>query len=708
MLLSSLEVRNFRSLEYIKLDELSQFNVFIGRNNAGKSTILGALQFLAATAFRFEGNYNRPDDASVLTAHDLARVLSYRLEFQPSVEERAHFVDLMIAAGYGAERRENTLDGAFLTRLAYRFAAPAGLPSQVKLHEVLILAEDETWASMLRISNENVPETSGYIGSYLFHQEAISQLGLLTADALQTVINSMGQMGLPFDLYGTREDVILPEPFSWLRQRLVTYFTDGYYFSPFRHSLDHAYANASPRLAPDGSNLPVVLNYLSGRNRSRFRRIEDFLHDAVPEVGTLNPGLVASATQGMPSPQSVEITFESADSYEVRLKEMGGGIEQLLMVATTLATVDERATLFLEEPELHLHPGAQRYLIERIRAESRQIFITTHSPVFVNQRAPRSLYRVEMNNGRTTASRVEDAAGLAELMDDIGARNSDVLLSDAVLFLEGSTDREIVENWARTLDMNLDEHNVVVIAMGGGRNAEHQAPARSQVLEEISGRAPVPHLFLLDRDERRQAELERLQGQLGERLCLLTRREIENYLLVPRAILAALEKKYHHNADVLDRVQAADQSDIKQLVQQAAASLYGQTLLKRIKVEVGGLKDGLLPSEQLGELTSQVASPSFLTQVGKVITDRVDSVVSKIDLDALIQRERETLDAAWSDPDQQLCLAPGAEILEHVFRHFGARFDKRNDSPRIAAEMSKEEIDPEIDGLIERVTELAQ
>jgi len=36
MLLHSLEIKNYRSLEHVTLNDLQQFNVLIGRNNAGK------------------------------------------------------------------------------------------------------------------------------------------------------------------------------------------------------------------------------------------------------------------------------------------------------------------------------------------------------------------------------------------------------------------------------------------------------------------------------------------------------------------------------------------------------------------------------------------------------------------------------------------------------------------------------------------------
>ena len=43
MFLESLEITNYRSLEHVKLDHLQKFNVLIGRNNAGKSSVFNAL-----------------------------------------------------------------------------------------------------------------------------------------------------------------------------------------------------------------------------------------------------------------------------------------------------------------------------------------------------------------------------------------------------------------------------------------------------------------------------------------------------------------------------------------------------------------------------------------------------------------------------------------------------------------------------------------
>jgi AAA15 family ATPase/GTPase len=46
MFLDALEVKNYRSLEDVKLDSFDRFNVLIGRNNTGKSSVIGVLDLL--------------------------------------------------------------------------------------------------------------------------------------------------------------------------------------------------------------------------------------------------------------------------------------------------------------------------------------------------------------------------------------------------------------------------------------------------------------------------------------------------------------------------------------------------------------------------------------------------------------------------------------------------------------------------------------
>jgi AAA15 family ATPase/GTPase len=70
MLLYTIEIKNYRSLEHVKLDNLQHFNVLIGRNNAGKSSVFLALSQLGLV---LQGQFLPPE---VLTDRDPGRALS--------------------------------------------------------------------------------------------------------------------------------------------------------------------------------------------------------------------------------------------------------------------------------------------------------------------------------------------------------------------------------------------------------------------------------------------------------------------------------------------------------------------------------------------------------------------------------------------------------------------------------------------------------
>ncbi len=93
MLLHTIEIQNYRSLEHVKLDNLQHFNVLIGRNNAGKSSVFLALQQLGQV---FQRSSFPPE---VLTDRNPSRSLEIQLTFKPRSQEREVFIDLLIAAG---------------------------------------------------------------------------------------------------------------------------------------------------------------------------------------------------------------------------------------------------------------------------------------------------------------------------------------------------------------------------------------------------------------------------------------------------------------------------------------------------------------------------------------------------------------------------------------------------------------------------------
>jgi predicted ATPase len=688
MYLSSLSIKNYRSLEDVELENLSQFNVLIGRNNAGKSSVFNVL-LMISRVFRGEGViWER-----VISRRDMNRELKLVLMFQLRPNDRAEFIDLLIAAGHQGHRREDMLHSPLLRQIEYTFKAPTNPVQNLHLHETRIRTEDNNWATVQRVNGDIRTSNPNHQIILLGPQ---GQQGPLILANLK--IESGTNANLQPQQFGSEWTGNAAT--TWIYRRLVRYFADAFFFNPFRHSAEQGQAQETPFLSQDGSNLAQVLLTINSNNRPKFLEIEQFIQTALPDVGILQTPLRA---------QQTEINFRSLNgNHLIPLHDMGGGIEQLLMAATVLLTTGDENTIFLEEPESHLHAGAQRFLIERLYEGSRQVFITTHSPTFVNHSRPRSLYQIRYRNGQTSVIHVADADSLSPLLEDIGARNSDVLLSDAVCFVEGPGDRDTLRTWSETLGSSLTERNITLLPMGGGEFAERGAPIRSEVLTGISQKSPVPHIFVLDRDERSQAEIDRLQQRLPDLVRFWSQRELENYLLIPRAILGSLREKYHDNAVIIEKLENTSKEQIQQLMRTTAQGLYGQVLLKRIRSEVGGLPGGLLRREEVSELIPYARTTKLSPRLKTILRSRVEKHITGLDIQKIVEEQRKALDMLWFDENELLRIVPGEEVLSVVFQTFGGEYKKPKDTVRIAQAMTTDEIDGEIKAIIAKVIKLTE
>lgn len=97
---------------------------------------------------------------------------------------------------------------------------------------------------------------------------------------------------------------------------------------------------------------------------------------------------------------------------QIRPKDLGSGVEMVLtlLLLRSIAAESKGGVVYLfDEPELHLHPKAQRKLVELLVKEAmhRQIFISTHSPYVIKDcMAPAARKIVLVRNGATVG--VED------------------------------------------------------------------------------------------------------------------------------------------------------------------------------------------------------------------------------------------------------------------------------------------------------------
>jgi predicted ATPase len=702
MLLRSVEIRNYLSLEHVQLEGLGPLNILIGRNNSGKSAVFGALSFLARSINGQGQGRHSGEVEAVLPARNLETAFEMKLDCELHAKDREDFIGMLPPASAPGERRR-LVSGSLFRKIDYYFCSPPGRPDLLHLRLTRILSEDGKMAVVQRMkkhSDERVANPVSQLRLFSWLKEP-KHGEKLTHDRLDLEANKegVGEQNVSSNQLG----VVISEEhpsLSWLQNLLAKHMMHCFFFNHARRSLSRSSTQQTDRLAQDGSNLAQVLDTIGSHSRRKLEAIEQFVHAAVPGLGTLQTPRRAKET---------DIGFKSPDdAYFVHLHDMGGGIEQLLMVATVLQTTGTESTIFLEEPESHLHPGVQRFLLEKVAQEGRQVFLTTHSPVILSAVPNASIYQVRYSDRTTSIRKVKADSDLSQLLADVGVRNSDVLLSDAVLFVEGPSDRDSILTWSTTLGSSLTEHNITVLTMGGGEFAERQAPLRSDVLHGISQKAPVPHLFLLDRDERGQAELDRLHQRLGALCHVLKAREIENYMLVPRALKAAMLEKCTKGSPAYQTIELTSEKALQELIRGIADGLYSLSLVKHLRAEIPGFQGGLFSREMAMDLVPMAMDPTLPTIVVEKLQTRMAGHLAEINLNlpAIVEARRKDLNALWSDEAQRLRLVPGEEVLKAVFEHFGLQFNKTQDNERIARLMKAEEIDPEIQELIHRAAAL--
>lgn len=695
MLLTSLEIENFRSLEHVKLDSIDSINVLIGRNNAGKTSVFHALQTLRDRIIGGAGIALEP----LLTDREVSRTWCMTLEFNLLSSERDKILSSFEPLFQGDKRRFDTVKSSpFLSGVRFRYEFPGNeLSDRAALKVMEILAETGGWATIWQFSLINgqyralVSNPIARVDKSPF--EVIRE-GSLASNTGRSDVQEYALQAGQKEIFGQ----ITNHPVEWFIKLLFDYLTSSFFFSPHRRSIYKQTVTEVSSIDTSGSNLPQVLHTVYNNYPGKFHEVAAFIKEAISDIGDLRVRLSGAETF---------IAFEPMPTFQTHLHDMGGGVEQLLMVATALQTSRDHGAIFLEEPENHLHPSALRYLFDKLRRTQRQIFAATHEAVLLNDHMRDTrIFRVEKVAGRTRISRATKSEELSEVLREIGIRNSDVLMADAVLFVEGPYDDPVLLTWAKTLGINLLGRGISIVHMGGSESIKSSGTIRQQTLEKISAGSPVPHLFIIDRDQRSDNEVAELRHKLMDKIHVLEKRELENYFL--HATDAIWKVLLMRGGETANKLQTGTPRDLSDSIMSESKNLFNEVLVKRIRAELGGLKSGFIPRDDQSKLFSEVDSENFVDSVWQLISTHITRYVSKEKVADVIQIQRKVLEEEWKDSERILQVVPGADVLERVFKLYGATFHKGTDGERIAQNMRQDDISDEIKQLLHHVHQLTQ
>ncbi len=160
--------------------------------------------------------------------------------------------------------------------------------------------------------------------------------------------------------------------------------------------------------------------------------------------------------------------------------EVGAGLQSAIVVAifrTYEELKKEGAVFAIEEPEVFLHPQKARYFASVLRGladRGNQVFLTTHSPVFVQLHEPETVAVVRRNTDSGTevyqAKKIElaqDERKSLRLLTEFDAQRNEFFFARCVMFVEGNTERIALPLAFRALGTDINKESISVIECGG-------------------------------------------------------------------------------------------------------------------------------------------------------------------------------------------------------------------------------------------------
>ena len=171
-------------------------------------------------------------------------------------------------------------------------------------------------------------------------------------------------------------------------------------------------AGPQERLSKTGDNLPNVIQHLKERYPERLEQIFKTLRQRIPRLESV-------LAEPMPDGRLLLQIKDAPFDRPVLSRFASDGTLKLLAYLTLLHDPQPPQFVGIEEPENFLHPRLLPELAEECRGatERSQLFVTTHSPFFINPLKPeevRVLYRDEY--GYTQVVRASDLQGVPEFI----------------------------------------------------------------------------------------------------------------------------------------------------------------------------------------------------------------------------------------------------------------------------------------------------
>ncbi|WP_435360418.1 ATP-dependent nuclease [Haloarchaeobius sp. DFWS5] len=458
MELKQWETRNYKSIKSGESIDFGNINVLVGKNNTGKSSVIDAIRDYRE-AFIVGNSVNAEWINKRVTRDGDAQQLEFCFTFRLDDKERESLFQDLIETDQISERQKDLWDEDTFREITHELKLK---PSFGRRSE--ISGESNMYSEF---EGNRVKLREGDLDD-----EEVSYLNFNTLANIE------------YD--GERID--------WVPvKKLFESTLDSWEFiDAFRRPENEKDAVERDDLDEGGDNLSQVLLTLAANNYKQFRKVSDTYSNVMENIDSVKSPLRGDQT-------TVEIK-EKGFSGSFDLSEISAGSKEVLTLITQIVLANEGCNMvFVEEPEIHLHPGAQREIFNLILEElgsldGPQVVLSTHSSVFVDHERADTIISVK-RDGPTTLSQSEED-DINNDLKDLGYRFSGMLRCDAIVIVEGTSDKTILKTVAEHYGFNFEENRIGVADMDNSVTLVKHSRSLVKILSVFS----IPYLFICDSD----------------------------------------------------------------------------------------------------------------------------------------------------------------------------------------------------------------
>lgn len=375
MHIESIRLKNFKSFRDAELKDIPDFCVLVGANGSGKTTLFDALGFLkdcltfnVRQALQVRGGFKEVLTRGVSADACIELEIKFRMEIANVDRLVTYLLQIGLKGNQAVVARE------VLRYKRGRYGSP---------FHFLDFSEGRGYAI---INEEDFDKTD---------EELEREEETLAPDVL--AIKGLGQFA------------------RFKAANAFRQLIENWHVSDFHINLARGSKNAigdGDHLSVSGDNLQLVARYLYENEPERFEAIKAAMTRRVPGIADIKP-LLTEDGRLILSFQDAAFSDPFIDRY------VSDGTIKMFAYLVLLYDPKPHPLLCVEEPENQLYPSLLWELAEEFRAYSErggQVFVSTHSPDFLNAVGLDEVYWLVKQEGVTRIRRARDDAQLAAFM----------------------------------------------------------------------------------------------------------------------------------------------------------------------------------------------------------------------------------------------------------------------------------------------------